>query len=71
MSKLCAFILFLGSLPNSHRQIEVEIMRRFINDSQIDDIISFREIKGLDLLDTRTSIGSLSETDKFTSDEMH
>ena len=63
-------LLFLGSLPNSHRQIETELMRRFMNDSQIDYIMSFRETKGIDLLNTRTSVGSLSETDEFTSAEM-
>lgn len=46
-------------------------MRRFMNDSQIEYIISSTETKGIDLLNSRTSVGSLSESDEFTSAEMH
>ena len=60
-----------GSLPNSHRQIEPEIMRRLIFDNRISEIVnSGVETKGLELLNYRSSIGSLSETDSFSSDEM-
>ena len=42
-----------------------------MNDYRIDDIISSGvETKGLDLLNTRTLVGSLSEADEFTSAEM-
>jgi ssDNA-binding Zn-finger/Zn-ribbon topoisomerase 1 len=61
----------LGSLPNSHRTIEAELMRRLMNDNRIKDIASSGiVVKGLELLENRTTIGSLSENDKFTSDEM-
>ncbi|GES73576.1 hypothetical protein GLOIN_2v1883106 [Rhizophagus clarus] len=62
----------LGSLPNSHRKIKPELMRRIMNDNQISNIISLNLIntKGLNILDTRPSVGSILETDEFTSDEM-
>ena len=41
-------------------------------DNQINNIInSGVETKGLDLLNYRSSVGSLSEADKFSADEMH
>ena len=62
---------FLGSLPNSNRKIEPELMRRLMLDSQIDNIIrSGVETKGLELLDSRPSIGSLSINEQFSSDEI-
>ena len=54
----------LGNLPNSNRQIESELMHRLMFDNQIDSIISLGVvIKGLDLLNRRPSVGSLSDTD--------
>lgn len=57
-------------MPNSHRQIEPELMRRLMTDAQINDIInsSSSEVIGLELLDKRPSVGSLSE---FPTDEMY
>ena len=47
-------------------------MRRLMIDSQIDSIISSGvEVKGLELLDSRPSIVSLSVTDEFSSDEIY
>ncbi|GBB87062.1 hypothetical protein RclHR1_13520004 [Rhizophagus clarus] len=65
-------ILFLGSLPNSHRKIEPELMCRIMNNNQVSNIISLDLIntKGLNILNTRPSVSSISETNKFTSDEM-
>ncbi|GET66679.1 hypothetical protein GLOIN_2v1786147 [Rhizophagus irregularis DAOM 181602=DAOM 197198] len=42
-----------GSLPNSHRQIEPELMRQLMTEAQINDIInsSSSEVIGLELLD--------------------
>jgi len=59
-------------LPNSHRKIEPELMRRIMNDKQINNIVSsgIVDTKGLDILDTRPSVGSISEPDEFTSVEM-
>lgn len=57
-------------MPSSHRQIEPEIMRRLMNDNRIKDISSSVNIQGLDLLDNRTTVGSLSEDDEYSSDEM-
>ncbi|CAB4403355.1 unnamed protein product [Rhizophagus irregularis] len=64
----------LGSLPNSNRKIESELMRRLMFDKQIENIISSSgiEVKGLELLNSQRTIGSLSVyTDEFLSDEMH
>ncbi|SRR6266496_3421504 len=43
-----------------------------MNDNQINSIISSGVVdtKGLDILDTRPSVSSISESDEFTSDEM-
>jgi hypothetical protein len=61
----------LGALPNSHRKIEPEIMRRMMTDSYINKIINSGEnIKGLELLDKRSLVGSLAEADEFSSNEM-
>jgi len=47
-------------------------MRRLMFDNQIRSIInSGVEVKGFELLDNQHSIGSLSATDKFSSEEMH
>jgi hypothetical protein len=43
-----------------------------MNDNQIIDLtISTNNIRGLELLNNRPSIGSLSETDQFSTDELH
>ncbi|GBC14324.2 hypothetical protein RIR_jg39108.t1 [Rhizophagus irregularis DAOM 181602=DAOM 197198] len=62
----------LGSLPNSHWKIEPELMCRIMNDKQINNIVSsgIVDTKGLDILDTRPSVSSISELDEFTSVEM-
>lgn len=65
-------IILLGTLPNSHRQIEPELMRRITAESQINDIISSDlETKGLELLNNRPSVGSLSDANEFSTDEMY
>jgi hypothetical protein len=46
-------------------------MRRMMTDSHINSIINSSEIiKGLELLNKRPSVGSLSEADEFSSDEI-
>jgi hypothetical protein len=47
-------------------------MRRLMNDNRIRDISSSAnfQTKGLELLDNRSTVGSLSEDDEFLSDEM-
>ncbi|RHZ87212.1 hypothetical protein Glove_39g6 [Diversispora epigaea] len=56
----------LGSLPNSHQQIEPELMRRLINDNRINEMIyTENNTKDLEILNTRQSVGSLSEMDQF------
>ncbi|GET60131.1 hypothetical protein GLOIN_2v1775288 [Rhizophagus irregularis DAOM 181602=DAOM 197198] len=47
-------------------------MRRLMFDKQIENIISSGiEVKGLELLNSQRTIGSLSVTDKFLSDGIH
>ena len=57
-------------MPSSHRQIEPEIMRRLMNDNRIREISSSVDIRGLNLLDSQTTVGSLSENDEYSYDEM-
>src|SRR6266542_1688928 len=46
-------------------------MRRIMFDAQIEDIKSSGvETKGLELLENRPTVGSLSATDRFSSDEI-
>ena len=67
----CLLILYLDSLLNSHRQIELELMRRIVFDIQIADIESSGIVtKGLELLNICSDVGSLLKTDEFSSDEM-
>ena len=59
-------------MPNSHRQIEPELMRRLMAELHVNDIISSgSEVKGLKLFNKRSSVGSLSDTDEFSTEEMH
>src|SRR5271169_4492255 len=47
-------------------------MRRLINNNQIIDLtISANNMIGLELLNNQPSTGSLSETDQFSTDELH
>ncbi|RHZ73725.1 hypothetical protein Glove_229g27 [Diversispora epigaea] len=56
----------LGSLPNSHQQIELELMRQLINDNRINEMIyTENNIKGLEIFNTHQPVGSLSEMDQF------
>ena len=47
-------------------------MRRLMNDNRIRDIVvsSGNETKGLELLEDRPTVGSLSENDQFASNEI-
>src|ERR1043165_8653416 len=45
-------------------------MRRLMNDNRIREISSSVDIRGLNLLDSRASVGSLSENDEYLYDEM-
>ena len=47
-------------------------MRRLLNDHQIVSLTaSLPDEKGLDLLKNQPSVGSLSDADEFSSDEMY
>ena len=45
-------------------------MRRLMNDNRIREISSSVDIRGLNLLDSRTTVGSLSENDEYSYDKM-
>ena len=45
-------------------------MRRLVNDNRIREISDLYQAKGLDLLDNRINVGSLSEVDEYSSDEI-
>ena len=58
-------------MPNSHWQIETEITCQVTNDNQINELVSSGMLKkGCELLENRSSVGSLSATDQFTAQEM-
>src|SRR3989440_5181940 len=45
-------------------------MRRLMNDNRIREISSSVDIRGLNLLDSRTTVDTLSENDEYSYDEM-
>src|SRR5204863_5321284 len=45
-------------------------MRRLMNDNRIREISSSLDIRGLNLLDSRITVGSLSENDEYSYDEI-
>src|SRR5256885_17262178 len=45
-------------------------MRRLMNDNRIREISSSVDIQDLNLLDSRTTVGSLSENNEYSYDEM-
>src|SRR5204863_4559572 len=45
-------------------------MRRLMNDNRIREISSSVDIRGLNLLDSRTTVGSLSENDEYSYNEI-
>ena len=56
-------------MPNSHCQIEPELMRRLMTETQINDIISSSsEVIGIELLNKQPSVSFLSE---FPTNEMY
>jgi len=71
-NKLNNFWIFLsGFIPNSHWQIESEIIRWLTTDNQINEFKSSGMIKkGYDLLENKSSVRSLLATDNFASHEM-
>ena len=45
-------------------------MRQLMNDNRIREISSFVDIQSLNLLDSRTTVGSLSDNDEYSYDEI-
>ena len=62
----------IGSLPNSYRKIEPELMRRLMNDLQIVNLTKNHSGKmGFEFLNNRSNIGSISKLDQFSTDELY
>ena len=62
----------IGSLPNSYRKIESEIMRRLMNDRRILYLTTnYSDKTGLEFLNNEPNIGSISELDRFSADELY
>ncbi|CAG8791179.1 4179_t:CDS:1, partial [Dentiscutata erythropus] len=55
-----------------HRKIESEFMQKLMTNNQIISLTaSIPKIKGVELLENRSSAGSLLETDNFSFDKLH
>src|SRR5947207_10243792 len=72
---LIIIIFSLGSLPNSRRQIEPELLRIIMQNWRLDDLISAQSnnaklTKGLKLIQPRTTLGSLAAYDNFQFAEL-
>ncbi|CAG8675483.1 4179_t:CDS:1, partial [Ambispora leptoticha] len=62
---------YLSLLPNSHRQIEPELMHWLMQDSIVNDLINQSgTVRWLDLLSVRKTVGSLAASDQFETDEL-
>ena len=60
----------LGSLPNSHHQIEPELLRIIMQTWRLDDLLSaqlnnIKLAEGLKLIQSRATTGSLASSDDF------
>ena len=69
-------MLFTGSLPNSRRQIEPELMRIIMQNWRLDDLISNQPenrklAELLELVKPRSSTGSLTTYDGFDFAELY
>jgi len=68
-------LLSLGSLPNSRRQIEPELLRIIMQNWRLDDLLSAQShntklTEGLKLIQPRATSGSLAAYDKFEFAEL-
>lgn len=76
MPNIVKFILiYLGSFPNSHRQIEPELLRIILQNWRLDNILSCqlnndKLSKGLELLKPRTTTGTLAAYDELDYNEL-
>ncbi|EXX67293.1 hypothetical protein RirG_115720 [Rhizophagus irregularis DAOM 197198w] len=66
----------LGSLPNSHRQIEPELLCIIMQNLRLNELISChlhnpKLTEGLGLIKSRPTTGSLAAYDNFQHDELH
>jgi hypothetical protein len=67
--------IFLGSFPNSRRQIEPELLRILMQNWRLDDLLSaqpenMRLIEGLKLIRQRATTGSLASYDEYEFSEL-
>ena len=67
---------FLGSFPNSRRQIEPELLRIIMHNWRLDDLLSkqldnSKLTEALKLVQSRITLGSLAAYDNFEFDELY
>jgi len=62
----------IGSLPNSHRKIELELIRRLMNNRRILYLTSAYSYKiEFEFLNNESNISSISELDQISTDELY
>jgi hypothetical protein len=71
----CGLNVFLGSFPNSRRQIEPELLRIIMQNWRLDDLLSAQMdntklAEGLKLIRPRATTGSLASYDEFEFSEL-
>jgi hypothetical protein len=70
------YYISLGSYPNSHRQIEPELLRIIMQNWRLDDLLSnqldnLKLKEGLKFVQPRPTLGSLAAYDEFEFDELY
>src|SRR5271154_5818520 len=73
---ITCYYISLGSYPNSHRQIEAELLRIIMQNWRLDDLLSSQSDnlklkERLKLVRPWPTIGSLAAYDEFEFDELY
>src|SRR5271154_4648596 len=73
---ITCYCISLGSYPNSHRQIEPELLRIIMQNWRLDDLVSVQSnniklIEALKLIQLLATTGSLADYDNFESAQLY
>src|SRR5271170_7593127 len=73
---ITCYCISLGSFPNSHRQIEPELLRIIMQNWRLDDLISAQSnniklVEALKLIQPRATTRSLADYDNFESAQLY
>src|SRR5271154_2105243 len=73
---ITCYCISLGSYPNSHRQIEPELLRIIMQNWRLDDLVSAQSnniklVEALKLIQPWTTTGSLADYDNFKSAQLY